>query len=355
MNNQRKLNVTNLTLAGLFIALGLIIPYFAGHAFGVPGTVLLPMHIPVLMAGLLLGWRYGIAVGLVTPLLSSILTGMPPFLPVLPHMMVELTTYGFLTGLLRKKLKWPVYISLPTAMIIGRLMAAPFIFFILGLPNLTALQGVVIGNLLTGLPGIAIQLAFIPALVFFVENIFKRMGLYQEDSSRKTSSLIATNQNQEAKGVTMYKANQDAIERAIKAIEARECGCIIIKHNTIIHQGSGKGVKPLLDLLSSDEGRAQLDGAVVVDRIIGKAAAMLLVMAGASFAYGLTMSKSGEDFLKAHAIPLQYTRCVDAISDRSGRGICPMERSVMDIDDVHEAYEQILKTRDELMKNASAS
>lgn len=93
-----KYHPHNLTQAGLLIALGILIPFVTGHAFGVQGTVLLPMHFTVLLAGFLLGPFWGAVIGVLTPLISSVLTGMPPAFPMLPLMIGELGTYGWATG-----------------------------------------------------------------------------------------------------------------------------------------------------------------------------------------------------------------------------------------------------------------
>ena len=89
------LNVHALVLTALFIAAGILLPIFF-HGLGLGGAVFLPMHIPVLLGGMLLGWRQGFVIGLVTPLLSCLLTGMPPLLPALPLMTSELAAYGAL-------------------------------------------------------------------------------------------------------------------------------------------------------------------------------------------------------------------------------------------------------------------
>lgn len=103
MSNQVK----QLTLSAFFLALGLVLP-FAFHSFGPQaGTVFLPMHIPVLLCGFVCGPAYGALVGMLTPLLSSALTGMPPLMPTGIAMCVELSTYGFLSGWMTKKL--PLY------------------------------------------------------------------------------------------------------------------------------------------------------------------------------------------------------------------------------------------------------
>ena len=72
-----------MTTMGLLMAVGLILPYATSHAFGIPGTILLPMHFPIFLMGMLCGPLWGIVGGLLVPLLSSLLTGMPAFYPML--------------------------------------------------------------------------------------------------------------------------------------------------------------------------------------------------------------------------------------------------------------------------------
>ena len=375
---KQKIDVRKLNLAGLFIALGVIIPYFAGHAFGVPGVVLLPMHIPVLMAGLLLGWRYGVLVGILAPILSSLLTGMPAPWPNLPMLGSELIAFGFFTGMLRQKYKLPLDISLVSSMILGRIVGAGVLALVLAPPNFQVFGGLVIGNLITGLPGIAIQLALIPVLVRILEKAFGEMGDSAEirsisegiGSERIGSEGIGSegirsvgirSEGIRDEGIISLKEesldvlslNQKAVTRAIDGIKAGEFGCALIKNNVIIHKGVGKGVTPLLELASSEEGLKKLENALVVDRIIGRAAAMLVVLGKAEYAYGLTMSKSGEEYLIANGIEVKSDRVVDAISDRTGRGICPMERSVMEIDDPVKGYEKLQETLAHLRRMSS--
>ena len=97
MNNTRRL-----VMSALCVALGLVLP-LAFHAVPNAGQVFLPMHIPVLLCGLICGPVYGLVCGALTPFLSSVLTGMPPS-SMLPGMMCELATYGLVGGLLGGKL-----------------------------------------------------------------------------------------------------------------------------------------------------------------------------------------------------------------------------------------------------------
>lgn len=159
------LNAHIMVLTGLFIAAGILLPIFF-HGLGMGGAVFLPMHIPVLLGGLFLGWRPGLVIGLLTPALSCLLTGMPPLLPALPLMTAELSAYGAVAGLCSLKLCWNVYVALIAAMLAGRLAAALVLACfadLLGI-HLTPLAYIA-ASISHGLVGIVIQLAFIPFIV----------------------------------------------------------------------------------------------------------------------------------------------------------------------------------------------
>ena len=161
-----------LILAGLCVALGIVLPV-AFHSVANAGSIFLPMHIPVLLCGLICGWPYGLACGVLAPLLSSLITGMPP-MAYLPSMLCELAVYGFVSGLLMRyvktgKLLADLYISLVSAMLLGRL--------VLGLLNALLFRAGeysvalwTTSAFVTALPGIVIQLAVIPALVFALKK-----------------------------------------------------------------------------------------------------------------------------------------------------------------------------------------
>ncbi len=153
-------------LSGIFIAFGIILPMFF-HTFNMAGSIFLPMHIPVLIGGFLLGPLYGGLVGLLTPILSGFMTGMPSLVPVMPIMAFELCAYGFISGFLFEKTN-KIYISLIGAMIGGRLFAVlgAFIVSLTIAPKVSPFM-FVFGNLAKAIPGMLIQLIFIPILIKF--------------------------------------------------------------------------------------------------------------------------------------------------------------------------------------------
>jgi riboflavin transporter FmnP len=158
-----KLTNKDITLTALFITLGITLP-FVFHHIALAGRVFSPMHIPVFLAGIFVGPISGLIVGLVCPVLSFLLTGMPPPYAV-PLMSLELPVYGFTIGILIRWIKFPV-ISLLLSMILGRLAFALGLFvfgLFLSLPY--GPKEFIKISVITGFPGIAIQLILIPLLI----------------------------------------------------------------------------------------------------------------------------------------------------------------------------------------------
>lgn len=170
MKNTR---IQKMVLSGLFIALGYILPYFTGQIPTI-GSMLLPMHIPVLIAGFICGAPYGAAIGFLTPLLRSVVTGMPPLFPVAIAMAFELATYGYLTGFFYKLLKkntFNIYLSLLFSMVGGRVVWGLVTFALLGIKGGTfGLLAFVEGAFLGAIPGIILQIILIPAVVVLLQK-----------------------------------------------------------------------------------------------------------------------------------------------------------------------------------------
>jgi len=159
--------VKKLVFTAVCSALCLVLP-MAFHSIPNAGQVFLPMHIPVLLCGLICGWPYGGVCGLLGPLLSSVITGMPPA-AMLPSMMIECCVYGFAAGLMMKYVRTKhavadLYISLVSAMVLGRFVAGLAKAWIFT-PGASPFAWVTT-SLVAGIPGIAIQLVLMPMVVF---------------------------------------------------------------------------------------------------------------------------------------------------------------------------------------------
>lgn len=160
-----RFRTKDLVTASVLLALGIILPLIL-HMTGINGAIFLPMHIPVLIAGLIVGSPLGLVIGILSPIINHLLTGMPP-VPILWIMLVELPLYGLASGFLYRKVKMTLLPSLIVSMILGRLGAAIMVLILgkgLGFP-IPPIGLYVKGITLTALPGIAIQIILIPAIV----------------------------------------------------------------------------------------------------------------------------------------------------------------------------------------------
>lgn len=161
-------NIKNTILAAMFLGLGLVLPFLTGQLKQI-GNMLLPMHIPAFLCGLICGWQYGLAVGFIMPLLRTFLFGMPP-IPSAISMAFELATYGFVAGFLYSRSRWQcvkaLYRCMIAAMIAGRLVRSCVQAVVLGYGlDAFSYQMFIAGGFLNALPGIIIQLILIPAVM----------------------------------------------------------------------------------------------------------------------------------------------------------------------------------------------
>ena len=167
---QTKANspARNVVLAALFLALAFVLPLLTGHVPQI-GAMLCPMHFPILLAGFVLGGPWGLAVGFIAPLLRSVLFGMPPLFPTALSMAFELATYGFVSGVVYRRVKHTLpmtYATLLTAMVAGRIVWGVVRFVLAGLTGSSfPFSAFLAGALLNALPGIIAQLILIPLIL----------------------------------------------------------------------------------------------------------------------------------------------------------------------------------------------
>ncbi|MCL2013761.1 MAG: ECF transporter S component [Oscillospiraceae bacterium] len=185
--NMKQTTIRNIALTGLFIALGIALPMTIAH---IPqsGQIFLPMHIPVLLCGLICGWQYGMFCGPATVGLSMLFTNMPPVYFAIP-MFFELAVYGLIAGLVIKIIngihkepkgviqKLDCVLALVAAMLCGRIVlgAAIVVVDMIGVAH--PFGGVpytfaafITGTFVTALPGLAIQLVLIPTIMLALQK-----------------------------------------------------------------------------------------------------------------------------------------------------------------------------------------
>lgn len=163
----------NMVLAAMFLALGMVMPFITGQIPEV-GSRLLPMHLPVLICGFVCGWKYGLVVGFVVPLLRSVIFGMPPLFPTGVSMAFELAAYGACTGFLYHALpkrNMSIYVSLVGAMIVGRVVWGIISMVIYGvMGNIFTVQIFMASTFLNAIPGILAQIVLIPVIIMALKR-----------------------------------------------------------------------------------------------------------------------------------------------------------------------------------------
>lgn len=229
---------------------------------------------------------------------------------MLPIMLFELFAYGAVSGLLYheaglKKYRFGVYPALLGAMLCGRVLYGT-VFYILLLLNSGLKALTVWGAIATGVPGIIIQLILIPAIVMAVESGFR--------SVRRKSLNSAKN-----------------------LIRDDSAALVIIKDGEIARSFAGRGVSPAIEALEA----GVLKDSLAVDKVIGKATAMILQLGGVKSCHGVVISRAAVEYLKSAGIETEFDECVDYIENRDKTGMCPMEETVKDISDPKEALEAV--------------
>lgn len=161
--------VRKMAEAALLLALGILLP-MAFHGIPNAGQVFLPMHIPALIAGFMLGPLWGLFVGAMSPLLSSLLTGMP-VLAMMPGMVLEIGLYGFSSGVFYKVIKTKVYLldiylTLVLALLIGKCGKGIYdLALYTGRGDAYGFALFFTTYFVTAWPGLLIQFTVVPALL----------------------------------------------------------------------------------------------------------------------------------------------------------------------------------------------
>ena len=177
-NAASKTKITCKTLVSIgLIALAVVLPQLVHLALGQPGGVqLLPMYLPVLIGGCLLGWRWAMFVGVLSPLASFALTslmGNPmPVLARLPFMMAELAVFAVVSGLFSNKIYknglW-AFPAVLAAQLAGRTAFLGLAFIFQSVAPFTA--EMIWSQILAGWLGLAIQLMAVPLIVIGLRAI----------------------------------------------------------------------------------------------------------------------------------------------------------------------------------------
>lgn len=177
---MKNKSLRKLILSAMLLAVGMVLPTLTMQIKEI-GDTLLPMHLPVMLCGLICGPWHGLLVGLMLPFLRSVTFGMPPIYPNAVWMSLELAAYGCVIGivymLFKKKNTASVCVSLVTAMLAGRIVWGIAKAILLGLGEKPfTFAAFITGGFVDALPGIVLQLILIPLIMKALEKAYLIKG-----------------------------------------------------------------------------------------------------------------------------------------------------------------------------------
>ena len=171
--NTNTVRIQKLVIAAVCLALCMVLPFLTGQIPEI-GSMLSPMHIPVLLCGFICGPAWAAVVGAIAPLLRFALFGMPPLFPMGVAMCVELATYGAVSGALyhllpRKPIH--VYVSLIIAMLAGRIVWGIVRVVLSGVSGAAFTWAAFMAGAFTqAIPGIILHIVLIPVIVLALQK-----------------------------------------------------------------------------------------------------------------------------------------------------------------------------------------
>ena len=180
--NTNTIRIQKLVLSAICLALCLVLPFLTGQIPEI-GSMLSPMHIPVLLSGFIAGPLWAAAVGVIAPVLRFALFGMPPLFPTGAAMCVELAVYGAASGFLYARLPRKtasLYASLIAAMALGRIawgVVRVVLSGVSGSPFTWA--AFMAGAFTSAIPGIVLHIALIPVIVLALERALPWLKCYR--------------------------------------------------------------------------------------------------------------------------------------------------------------------------------
>lgn len=165
-----KITVKALISAGV-IALAVILPQLV-HLFSgaAGGAKWLPMYLPVLIGGCLLGWRWGLGVGVLSPVVSFLITSMTgnamPAASRLPYMIAELAVFAVVSGVFSKKIAENLWLAFPAVLLAQVSGRAVFLIAAAIFQSIAPLSAAAVwSQIQTGLLGLVLQAVLVPFIV----------------------------------------------------------------------------------------------------------------------------------------------------------------------------------------------
>lgn len=305
---MKKQSVKKLSVIFFLAAAGVLFSFIATNGLKMNSLVFLTLNISVLITGLSLGWRQGLAAGVLTPVLAYFITS-PEFKNIIPDnelmclviVVTELVAVGVISGVLCVKKGKNIYFSSVAALLVGRLLYAAGIvvaFIVLKddkiLSNLSDVYKSVIGVLL--------NLVVAPPLSFVA---FK----------------------------SAYGVSGRILENARDSVRTKKCETIVINGNRTVFKTEEKGTEPIVSVYETES--HLLNGGIIVNRETGLALAYMLILCKVKSVYSFKITGQAKKLLKANKI---YVKCGRLESEITDMKLREEEKLVLSAETPSDAY-----------------
>ncbi len=140
---------------------------------------------------------------------------------------------------------------------------------------------------------------------------------------------------------TVKQAQPTQGEALLQILNAEQQSLLVLKNDSLARYNS-RGVQDLMQLLSDEPDRLQ--GAIVADKVIGKAAASLMVAGGVSEVYTNVICTPAMEVFKSAGVTVHATEEVPQILNQDRSGQCPIDALLNEAESVEECV-KILQER----------
>lgn len=164
------------------VALAVLLPQLAHLALGEQaGMRFLPMYLPVLLGGCLLGWQWGLGIGLLSPLVSYLITaaaGSPmPALARMPFMMAELAVFAVICGVFSDKIAKNGLMAFPAVLLAQLGGRSVFLLSAAAFSGVSTLNAAMVwSQIQTGFAGLLIQAVLAPVIIIGLKALTDKSG-----------------------------------------------------------------------------------------------------------------------------------------------------------------------------------
>lgn len=128
------------------------------------------------------------------------------------------------------------------------------------------------------------------------------------------------------------------MDSLIEILHSSACSCVV-RNKGRVERYYNRGVKDLYTLYTADS--QLLNGADVADKVVGRAAASIMILGGVRRVYADTISQLALELFAQNNVEISYNQVVPHIINRAKTDLCPLERATKDLESLEEIFAAI--------------